>query len=111
MPPVPYDGGISIGNAQLVYHCLLGNAAEHQPGQPSSYTMGRRYSRLEVMSACRSAQVRCSTATVHEILRRLARGEIIGLFSGSAESGRRALGNRSIIADPRADASTRVDST
>jgi carbamoyltransferase len=28
-------------------------------------------------------------------------GKIIGLFSGSAESGRRALGHRSIIADPR----------
>jgi carbamoyltransferase len=39
---------------------------------------------------------------VNEIAERLANGQIIGWFQGRMEFGPRALGNRSILADPRA---------
>jgi carbamoyltransferase len=38
---------------------------------------------------------------VEEAAERLARGEVIGWFQGRMELGPRALGNRSILADPR----------
>ena len=37
----------------------------------------------------------------HEIAQEIANGKIIGWFQGRSESGNRALGNRSILADPR----------
>lgn len=39
--------------------------------------------------------------TIDEVVERLTNGEVIGRFAGSSEIGPRALGNRSIIADPR----------
>ena len=35
------------------------------------------------------------------MLAKIADGKIVSIFSGKSESGRRALGNRSILADPR----------
>lgn len=37
----------------------------------------------------------------HEIAKQIANGKIIGWYQGKSESGHRALGNRSILADPR----------
>jgi len=37
----------------------------------------------------------------HEIAKQIADGKIIGWYQGKSESGNRALGNRSILADPR----------
>ena len=37
----------------------------------------------------------------HEIAQAIADGKIVGWFQGKSESGNRALGNRSILADPR----------
>jgi len=37
----------------------------------------------------------------HEIAKQIANGKIIGWYQGKSESGYRALGNRSILADPR----------
>ncbi|MGL1456384.1 carbamoyltransferase C-terminal domain-containing protein, partial [Vibrio parahaemolyticus] len=36
-----------------------------------------------------------------DIARALTRGEVIGSFQGRMEAGPRALGNRSVLADPR----------
>jgi carbamoyltransferase len=100
MPPAPYDGGISIGAAQLVRHTHFRARSTMAAGGFAPFALGREYSRLEVAGACRSAQVPIKEATASEVLALLRSGEVIGLFSGSAESGRRALGHRSIIADP-----------
>ena len=37
----------------------------------------------------------------HQVARAIADGKIVGWFQGKSESGNRALGNRSILADPR----------
>ena len=39
--------------------------------------------------------------TPEEVGRAIANGNIVGWFNGKSESGNRALGNRSILADPR----------
>lgn len=41
------------------------------------------------------------TLEIDEIVKRLASGEVVGLAHGRAEFGPRALGNRSLLADPR----------
>lgn len=101
IPPAPYDGGLSIGAAQLIYHGKLEGARELGDGI-APFAMGRRYSRMEILSACRSARVKVRQSSPSEIVDFLQKSKIIGVFCGAAESGRRALGNRSIIADPRA---------
>jgi carbamoyltransferase len=100
VPPAPYDGGICIGAAQLVFHGEMGLPVRWTPGMPP-FAMGPEYSRLNIVGACRSARVDMVEMTTGQALALLAEGKILGWFSGAAESGRRALGHRSIIADPR----------
>lgn len=100
MPPAPYDGGIAIGAAQLVHHTHFRTPSTLAETGFAPFALGKTYSRIEVAAACRSAQIRMTETTASEILELLWTGEVIGLFWGSAESGRRALGHRSIIANP-----------
>ncbi|MEV8143783.1 carbamoyltransferase C-terminal domain-containing protein [Specibacter sp. NPDC078709] len=100
IPPVPYDGGLAIGAAQYVWHALLGN--ERITGTPSlTPFLGREYSVNEEAAIIRGLGSRAVRASDAEVVRLIALGNIVGVFSGRSESGRRALGNRSILADPR----------
>jgi carbamoyltransferase len=101
IPPAPYDGGISVGAAQVVLHQTLGFPPRSERGNLAPFAMGRSYSRSDVLSACHRNGQTAHPAGDLEVLELLDGGKICGLFSGAAESGRRALGHRSIIADPR----------
>jgi len=101
MPPAPYDGGLAMGLAQAYLWDReidpLASEGSHVP-----FAGGRDHSLLSIHAACRSAAVAPPTAvTARDIAERIGRGEIIALFQGGSEAGRRALGNRSIVADPR----------
>jgi carbamoyltransferase len=100
--PAAYDGGTSLGAACYVYH--------HKLGFPRRYVMDHAYLGPEFSeSACRSAldsagvpyrrlrEADQASATA----RALADGKIVGWFQGRMEFGPRALGNRSIVVDPR----------
>lgn len=68
--------------------------------------LGPRFSGEEIAAWLTSAGVHHrrslnSDARITEVARRLADGEIIGWFNGRMEFGPRALGHRSILADPR----------
>jgi len=105
--PAAGDGGLSVGAAFFVWHQVL--------GKPRSFVMdhaywGPEYSREEIGRAVDSsglAQKGCviSELREQELTRRaaaiIADGKILGWFQGRAEWGPRALGNRSIVADPR----------
>lgn len=101
VPPAPYDGGISLGVAQLIQHDLLGITRGPRRHERAPFAMGDSYSRLQIVSAARSHGMSIKNATTSEFLTRIVDGEVFGLFIGAAESGRRALGHRSIVADPR----------
>ena len=45
VPPAPYDGGISIGAAQLVHHCHLGGGGPAWSKGLPPFAMGPRFSR------------------------------------------------------------------
>ena len=98
LPPAPYDGGLSIGAAQYIHHVLDGAP---RPAAAAPFASGPVYDRAAILAACRSQGVVPQAAGVQDVAGRLAAGQIGGLFAGAAESGRRALGHRSILADPR----------
>jgi len=100
--PVPYDGGLSIGSAQFVWHHILGNPRVKWDTHPSPF-LGMEYSKQDILNHLEksSAEVVFKTVTDDDVIELLDQQNIISLFQGGAESGRRALGNRSIVADPR----------
>ena len=101
IPPAPYDGGLAIGAAQLVHHELRGNTNRLAGGAAiSGFAMGASYSRAEVLASAEELEIQCCEADDVEVLRQVSAGKTVALFQGGAESGRRALGNRSIVAHP-----------
>jgi len=101
--PAAGDSGGALGAALYVYHVLL--------GQPRKFVMehaywGQAYSSDEVQSAIevtgRSYQrVEEPERRAEMMVDDMLAGKVIALFQGRFEWGPRALGNRSILADPR----------
>ena len=98
IPPVPYDAGLAIGTAQYLYHHELDFPRVDFEGPFPAY-LGGSYDREEVTEAVKDLSWRVSSD--EEVVKLLTEKNVISLFGGRSESGRRALGNRSIIADPR----------
>lgn len=103
VPPAPADDGNAVGAALLAWQ------ADH-PGRPFSRSaadpyLGSEYSAETMENVIRFGgipKLRHLPGTIHEaVADLLVRGEIVGWFQGRAEFGPRALGNRSILADPR----------
>ena len=113
MPPTPGDPGVTIGAAWLFAH-LIG-APRGQPMTHAFYCGGAPTS-LDISTALDAgvnASVIGDIATpaglraVADLMAFLvAQNSIIALYQGAAETGPRALGHRSILANPR-DAGTR----
>jgi carbamoyltransferase len=105
--PAAGDGGLSVGAAFYVWHQKL--------KMPRSFVMDHAYwgpgfSREEIRAAIEAAGLARGGYCIaeledEELVRRtagiIAEGKILGWFQGRAEWGPRALGNRSIVADPR----------
>ena len=101
--PASGDSGGALGAALYVYHVLLGKGRKFV--QEHSY-WGKSYSSEEMEQALRAAHASYEIAKDEEPLARslvadLVAGKVVGLFQGRFEWGPRALGNRSILADPR----------
>ncbi|MGD0362293.1 MAG: carbamoyltransferase C-terminal domain-containing protein [Bryobacteraceae bacterium] len=100
--PAASDAGTSIGAALSVWHERL-----HQPRafvmQHAYY--GPEYSDREILAELESAGVAwrrlSETELVDQTAAQIAAGKVVGWFQGRMEFGPRALGNRSILADPR----------
>jgi len=105
--PAAGDGGLAVGAVYYVWHQIL--------GKPRSFVMdhaywGPGYTRDEIRHAIEAKGLGMSGCRVEELagdnlMQRtaaiVADGKILGWFQGRAEWGPRALGNRSIVADPR----------
>jgi carbamoyltransferase len=100
IPSAPHDAGTAIG-AALVVHC----AKQKTPPQRGNATpfLGPAFSRREILAAVKSAGLthRRSTAPARDAADMIADGKIVAWFQGRMEFGPRALGNRSLLADPR----------
>jgi len=100
--PAAGDAGGALGAACYAYFSLLGNA--RTPCMPDAY-LGPEYSPSVLRRALLKESLDFKELPDDELPRftaqRLAEGKIIGWFQGRMEFGPRALGNRSILADPR----------
>ena len=100
IPPVPYDGGLAIGAAQIVWHEVLGNPRVTWKHNFTPY-LGESWSREHFDDVVSRYEVTTEECDVEKLVDHLMDAKIIAIFNGKSESGRRALGNRSILADPR----------
>lgn len=103
VPPVPYDGGLTLGAAQYVTHMEMGVPRVKWNKSVSPY-LGATYSTDEIVEELINYKDRIDVkgnVTDDHVLDHVANGKIVSVFCGRAESGRRALGHRSIVADPR----------
>jgi carbamoyltransferase len=97
--PLAGDVGGSVGAALYRYH------ADWQ--QPRRYVMRHLYlgpsydSQLDAAARQFALRPRPSSAWESETAHAIADGLVVGYFSGRMEAGPRALGARSILADPR----------
>lgn len=100
--PAAHDAGTSIGAALYVWHQVM--------NKPRSFVMRHVYygperSDAEIAAALNSSGVKYEKLSEEVLLdqtaQSIANGDIVGWFQGRMEFGPRALGNRSILADPR----------
>jgi carbamoyltransferase len=102
IPSAGHDAGISMGAALYVYNQELG---QPRGGAVWSAYTGSRFSNEEIEKVLQSRNInyhRYADEELYEkVADRLIGGGVIGWFNGRAEFGPRALGARSILADPR----------
>jgi carbamoyltransferase len=105
--PAAGDAGLAIGAAYFVHHQIL--------RLPRTFVMehaywGPGYSHEQMQAAVRASRLQSEGLEILELhekeiakeaAKEIADGSILGWFQGRAEWGPRALGNRSIVADPR----------
>ena len=97
VPPICSDAGLALGAAYL-YSRAFGET----PAPLRHAYWGPEFSCDEVRSVLDGAGVsyRETTDPAETAVRRVGDGRIVGWFQGRMEYGPRALGNRSILADP-----------
>ena len=98
--PIPYDGGLSLGAARYLWHHILDNPRIKWKDDTSSY-LGPNYNNEDVLTALKNSDCKWNKTTDKDVIDLICDQKIISVFGGGSESGRRALGNRSILADPR----------
>ena len=100
--PSAGDAGAALGAALRVWHDVLGNGAKGRWRMVNA-CLGPEYGEEEMRAALTEAGLafRKVEDAPAEAARRLAEGKILGWYQGRMEYGPRALGNRSILADPR----------
>jgi carbamoyltransferase len=102
VPAGAADNGTSFGAAYYVWNRVL--------GRPRSFVQDHAYwgcesSADDCAAAVRAAGLPCDSLPESELLDRtvelLIAGKVVGWFQSRMEFGARALGNRSLLADPR----------
>jgi carbamoyltransferase len=100
IPSAPHDAGTAIGAAFAVHGTKQKKAP--QRGHSTPY-LGPAFKRREILQAVKSAglKARQSKSPARDAANMIADGKIVAWFQGRMEFGPRALGNRSLLADPR----------
>jgi carbamoyltransferase len=102
--PASDDGGTPVGAAVLGYlHLCRQRGTAPQLDLPRDMYLGLEFSESEAEEAARASGLphRRMVDPAAEVAGLLAEGKIVARFAGREELGPRALGNRSILADPR----------
>ncbi|QEM10668.1 carbamoyltransferase [Mucilaginibacter rubeus] len=105
--PAAGDAGGALGAAYAVYYEHLGNGREDTQGEDKMQNalLGPSFSSAAISKCLIDNHFRFNeleTSDLHgKIAQHLSEGKVVGYFKGRAEFGPRALGARSILADPR----------
>ncbi|WP_054414978.1 carbamoyltransferase [Hymenobacter sp. DG25A] len=96
----PDDTGISVGSALYGRHFVLGEKKTQEPDRHNFF--GREYPEVELEMELERRKLRYQRPTdiVTETAALLQAGKVVGWFQGASELGQRALGHRSILANP-----------
>lgn len=100
------DESLSLGAAWLEYYARPGYRANQKPAFDHLY-LGGAFTRREIEHAIERRLSGAEVSIEHcgdieeKIAARLAGNDVVARFSGGMEWGARALGNRSILANPR----------
>lgn len=100
LPPAPADVGNSIGSALYVAHCINSSPRVKQ-GNISYLGPSFDDKSIEMSLKRRGLEFTRLTNVAREVAALLANNNVVAFFQGQMEFGERALGNRSILADPR----------
>ncbi len=108
--PAAGDAGLAIGSAFYVWHQILGHprsfAMKHAYWGPEfgdgdiSRGLGAKSGEL-LRAGCVIREMADEDKLCRMTAEHIAAGKVVGWFQGRMEWGPRALGNRSILADPR----------
>lgn len=100
--PAAGDSGTALGVCYHIYNQTLGQPRAHI--MEGAYT-GPAFSNEQIRRDLKDKELDFEICSDDEVTRRAARdiadGAVVGWFQGRMEFGPRALGNRSIVVDPR----------
>lgn len=105
IPFAPSDAGSAIGACLYHWHITLGNPKVKGGDNQSPY-LGPKYIESDINTAIKNSsdlwvEVNYTEKDlVEKVAELIKKGNIIGWFQGRTEFGARALGNRSILANP-----------
>jgi carbamoyltransferase len=105
IPPGVHDGGLSMGSALALYHNTLGYAriAQKFDAENLAY-LGLNYPEDELLKAAKefeeSILIEIIEDTTKVAAEMLSENKVIAWYEGRSEIGPRALGHRSILANP-----------
>jgi carbamoyltransferase len=112
--PAAGDAGGALGAALAAYYAHSGRPRQTTPGKDSmaGSFLGPEFKDSEIQSRLSAVGARVQTLTHDALVERtaeaLANGKAVGWFQGRMEFGPRALGGRSILADPRSSTMQKV---
>ncbi len=105
--PAAGDAGGSLGAALAYWHHELKKPRENFQDQMKGAYLGPKLSEKNVEEQLKKLKARYTKKSSSEIssivAKELSNGKTVGWFQGRMEFGPRALGGRSILADPRSD--------
>ncbi len=96
----PSDTGNSIGSALFLYYNILDNKKKIIPNTPF---LGSNYNNSQILKILKKRNISYKKIKyLHKtVAEECSKQKIVGFFRGNLEFGDRALGCRSILADPR----------
>ena len=109
IPPSPGDAGSAIGCAKYLYHAYHGNERVIETISSNRISenvyVGPSHSNEQIKAFLEKNNISYELLDNEQLLKTTAKliseGNVVGWFQGKMEWGPRALGNRSILADPR----------
>lgn len=105
IPPFASDAGVSVGAALELSFMLSGKKRTSTPLYRAD--LGAQYSEIDILAALKKYKSRVTFKQLEfeevftETAEAILKGNVIGWMQSGFEAGPRALGHRSILADPR----------